>query len=119
AYSHFERLSALDDSFLEIENGTSHMHIGAVAVFEGGPLATPDGGVDIERGRAPMGAGLHPFPRFARPPHPPPAPPGVGGAGVGGRPPVQPGLPRAPYAPPAPGRRPAAQAARRAPDVPG
>src|SRR5262249_37310213 len=37
AYTHFERLSALDDSFLEIEDGNSHMHIGAVAVFEGGP----------------------------------------------------------------------------------
>ena len=28
AYSHFERLSALDDSFLVIEDGNSHMHIG-------------------------------------------------------------------------------------------
>src|SRR5678816_1864348 len=40
AYTHFERLSALDLSFLEIEDGASHMHIGAVAIFEGGPLMT-------------------------------------------------------------------------------
>ena len=64
AYTHFERLSALDDSFLEIEDGNSHMHIGAVAVFEGGPLATPEGGVDIERVRTLMEAGLHRFPRY-------------------------------------------------------
>jgi len=64
AYSHFERLSALDDSFLEIENGSSHMHIGSVAIFDGGPLATPEGGVDIERVRALMRAVLHRIPRY-------------------------------------------------------
>src|SRR5262245_6013254 len=64
AYTHFERLSALDDSFLEIEDGNSHMHIGAVAVFEPGPLAMPDGGIDIERVRALVEAGLHRFPRY-------------------------------------------------------
>ena len=64
AYTHFERLSALDDSFLEIEDGNSHMHIGAVAVFEGGSLAMPEGGVDIERVRTLMEAGLHRFPRY-------------------------------------------------------
>lgn len=63
-YSHFERLSALDDSFLELENGLSHMHIGAVAVFAGGPLAGPTGGVDIERVRAMMEAGMHRMPRY-------------------------------------------------------
>jgi WS/DGAT/MGAT family acyltransferase len=64
AYTHFERLSALDDSFLEIEDGSSHMHIGAVALFEGGSLATPQGGVDIERVRTLVEAGLHRFPRY-------------------------------------------------------
>lgn len=64
AYSHFERLSALDDSFLEIEDGASHMHIGAVAVFEPGPFATPDGGIDIDRVRALMRANLHRVPRY-------------------------------------------------------
>lgn len=64
AYTHFERLSALDDSFLEIENGKSHMHIGAVAIFEGGPLLSPDGGIDIDRVRALMEAGIHRIPRY-------------------------------------------------------
>src|SRR5215475_11069616 len=73
AYTHFERLSALDDSFLEIEDGNSHMHIGAVAVFEGGPLVTPDGGVDIDRVRTLMEAGLHRFPRYRQRLEPTPA----------------------------------------------
>jgi len=64
AYSHFERLSALDDSFLEIENGASHMHIGAVAIFETGPFGTPDGGIDVDRMRRLMQANLHRIPRY-------------------------------------------------------
>jgi len=64
AYTYFERLSALDDSFLELENGRTHMHIGAVAVFEGGPLVTPEGGVDIERVRRLMEAGIHRIQRY-------------------------------------------------------
>src|SRR5713101_706730 len=31
----FERLSSLDSLFLELEDRTAHMHVGAVAVFEG------------------------------------------------------------------------------------
>ena len=33
----FERLTALDSLFLELEDRTSHMHVGAVALFEGPP----------------------------------------------------------------------------------
>ena len=33
----FERLSTLDALFLELEDRTTHMHVGAVAVFEGEP----------------------------------------------------------------------------------
>jgi WS/DGAT/MGAT family acyltransferase len=64
AYTHFERLSALDASFLDLENGSSHMHIGAVAIFEGGPLLTSAGGVDIDRVRGLMAAGIHRIPRY-------------------------------------------------------
>jgi diacylglycerol O-acyltransferase len=32
---HMDRMSPLDASFLHIENGVSHMHIGSVAIFEG------------------------------------------------------------------------------------
>jgi len=33
----YERLSTLDSFFLEIEDRTAHMHVGAVAIFEGPP----------------------------------------------------------------------------------
>ena len=33
----YERLSTLDSLFLELENRTAHMHVGAVAVFQGPP----------------------------------------------------------------------------------
>jgi WS/DGAT/MGAT family acyltransferase len=64
AYSYFERLSALDNSFLAIEDGVSHMHIGAVAIFEGGAFTTADGGVDIERVRQMIRTDLHRIPRY-------------------------------------------------------
>jgi diacylglycerol O-acyltransferase len=60
AYSYYERLSALDTSFLEIEDENSPMHVGAVAVFGAGPLTGPRGGVDIERFRDFTESVLHP-----------------------------------------------------------
>ncbi len=35
---HWERLSALDASFLEIEDANSHMHVAAALLFDAGPL---------------------------------------------------------------------------------
>lgn len=49
SYTHYDRLSALDATFLEIESPSVHMHVGSVLVFEGGSLRTPDGGLDIDR----------------------------------------------------------------------
>lgn len=63
-YTHFERLSALDNSFLGIEDGVSHMHIGSVAIFDKGPFGTSDGGVDIEKIRSLMESELHRVPRY-------------------------------------------------------
>lgn len=48
-YVHYDRLSALDATFLALESPSVHMHVGAVHVFAGGPLLTGDGGIDIER----------------------------------------------------------------------
>jgi len=48
-YSHYERLSALDSVFLDIEERNAHMHIGSVALFDAKPLTTPEGGLDIDR----------------------------------------------------------------------
>ena len=47
-YSHYERLSAMDAVFLEIEDHNSHMHIGSVALFDARPLRGAAGGLDIE-----------------------------------------------------------------------
>jgi WS/DGAT/MGAT family acyltransferase len=49
AQSHYDRLSALDASFLEIEDHNCHMHIGSVGLYDAAPLTRPEGGLDIER----------------------------------------------------------------------
>ncbi|MBX3271656.1 MAG: wax ester/triacylglycerol synthase family O-acyltransferase [Sandaracinaceae bacterium] len=59
-----ERLSALDAAFLAAERGGAHMHIGALATFEGGPLVGPDGGVDFARVRAHVEGWLERLPRY-------------------------------------------------------
>lgn len=48
-YCHYDRLTALDSAFLDLEDGNAHMHIGAIALFEEGPLARKGGGIDFER----------------------------------------------------------------------
>ncbi len=64
SYAHAERLSALDASFLELEGTNAHMHIGSVAIFDAAPLAAPGGGIDIDRIRRLMEAGMHRIPRY-------------------------------------------------------
>ncbi len=61
---HSERLSALDSAFLAIEEGGAHMHIGALATLDAGPLATAEGGLDFERILAHVGNGLATVPRY-------------------------------------------------------
>ena len=60
----YERLSAMDASFLGIEDKSCHMHVGAVLMFDAAPLRTSDGGIDIERIRRAIHARLHLVPRF-------------------------------------------------------
>src|SRR6185369_4745623 len=62
--AYYERLSALDASFLGIEDGTCHMHVGGVMIFDAAPLRGSDGGIDIERIRKTIHARLHLVPRF-------------------------------------------------------
>jgi len=57
AQDHFDRLSAVDAAFLHQEGPTSHMHIGAVMLFEG-PPPDFDEFLDQIRGR------LHLVPRY-------------------------------------------------------
>jgi WS/DGAT/MGAT family acyltransferase len=55
--SHLDRLSATDATFLTQENASSHMHIGAVLVFEGPPPAYDEFAEHV-------GARLHLVPRY-------------------------------------------------------
>jgi diacylglycerol O-acyltransferase len=64
AYSHADRLSALDATFLEIETVNVHMHVGSVGIFEARPLQTQGGGLDMERIRSLSGPALRRSPRF-------------------------------------------------------
>jgi len=60
----YERFSAQDSSFLVFEDQNTHMHLGGIAIFDAGPLATPDGGVNIERIRRHVASRLHWIPRY-------------------------------------------------------
>lgn len=64
AYQPYERLSAVDATFLEIEDAHVHMHVGAVGVFEAAPLRREDGAIDIERIRRFTESALDQTPRF-------------------------------------------------------
>jgi WS/DGAT/MGAT family acyltransferase len=64
AYWHYERLSALDTLFLALEDPRVHMHVGAVATFEAGPLRGEDGALDIDRITTAIEASLATSPRF-------------------------------------------------------
>jgi len=64
SYTHYDRLSAVDTTFLELEDGSAHMHIGSVAEFEREPLVRPDGNLDIARLEHAVEVGLHRVPRY-------------------------------------------------------
>jgi len=65
AYTHYERLTALDATFLELESETVHMHVGAVALFDAAPLQAADhGGFDFELVRRGVESALALTPRF-------------------------------------------------------
>ncbi|MCP4035931.1 MAG: wax ester/triacylglycerol synthase family O-acyltransferase, partial [bacterium] len=64
AYSYYDRLSAVDTMFLEIEDHNVHMHVAAVALFENGPLANPDGTLAFDRIRTSIDGALEKSVRF-------------------------------------------------------
>lgn len=49
SHTYYERLSALDASFLGFEQRNAHWHEAAVLVFDAGPLRTKDGGLDFDK----------------------------------------------------------------------
>jgi WS/DGAT/MGAT family acyltransferase len=69
AYTHYDRLTALDASFLELESESVHMHVGSLGLFDPGPLRAEgrsgeSGGVDFDRIVELTEAGLLRAPRF-------------------------------------------------------
>jgi diacylglycerol O-acyltransferase / wax synthase len=62
--SFYERLSALDQSFLAFETPNAYMHVALTAIFEPGSLSTPQGGVDVGRIRQHIAARLRFIPRY-------------------------------------------------------
>jgi diacylglycerol O-acyltransferase len=61
---HYERLTALDALFLDIEDPNVHMHVGVVLLFDARPLRAPHGGLDMERIRAYYESRLELMPRY-------------------------------------------------------
>jgi diacylglycerol O-acyltransferase / wax synthase len=61
---HYERLSHLDKSFLALETRALHFHVGAVAIFDAGSFATPEGGIDIGLMRDFVESKLYLVPRY-------------------------------------------------------
>ncbi|MGB9338684.1 MAG: wax ester/triacylglycerol synthase domain-containing protein, partial [Polyangiales bacterium] len=59
-----ERLSALDATFLEVENENAPMHVGATLLFDAKPLTLEHGGLDIERVTRYTLAALDSIPRY-------------------------------------------------------
>jgi WS/DGAT/MGAT family acyltransferase len=64
SYSHSDRLSALDSTFLALESPRVHMHVGSVAIFDGAALLAEDGSLDFERIRGLSEPTLRRSPRF-------------------------------------------------------
>lgn len=60
----YERLSALDAIFLDLESETVPMHVGAALLFDAKPLTLPNGGLDIDRIRNYTLAALESIPRY-------------------------------------------------------
>jgi WS/DGAT/MGAT family acyltransferase len=64
AKTHYERLSALDAHFLDLDDEGVHMHVAVVLVCDARPLTQDDGRLDIDRIRSFVGSQLHAIPRY-------------------------------------------------------
>jgi WS/DGAT/MGAT family acyltransferase len=60
----YERLSAQDNDFLLWETPSLPMHGSGLQIFEAGPLATPEGGIDFEAVQGAFASVLHRVPRY-------------------------------------------------------
>ncbi len=62
----YDRLSALDASFLHLERLETPMHVGAVSIFEGAPFFDDSGRFRLAETRRLVGSRLHLIPRFRK-----------------------------------------------------
>jgi len=62
--THYERLSAQDNSFLLFESHDIHMHVASTLVFDAGPLRGEAGGIDVDAVRNTLLAGIEHIPRY-------------------------------------------------------
>jgi diacylglycerol O-acyltransferase len=66
AVADYDRLAALDASFLHLERIETPMHVGALSVFEGAPFFDETGRFRLADARALVASRLHLIPRFRR-----------------------------------------------------
>src|SRR5687768_2950763 len=64
--SRYDRLSALDSSFLHLERLETPMHVGAMTVFEGSPFYDADGHFRLGDVRELVASRLHLVPRYRK-----------------------------------------------------
>jgi len=62
--SNYDRLSALDNSFLLFEKSTAYTHVASTQIFDAGSLRLEDGGIDFDGIRKAHAAVLHRIPRY-------------------------------------------------------
>jgi WS/DGAT/MGAT family acyltransferase len=60
----YERLSYEDNAFLRMETPNLPMHVAGTQIFRAGPLASPDGGIDVASIRRLTESVLHRVPRY-------------------------------------------------------
>jgi diacylglycerol O-acyltransferase len=60
----YDRLTALDTSFLLLEHQTAYMHVASTMTFASGPLQHEDGGVDADSIKRLVASKLHLIPRY-------------------------------------------------------
>lgn len=60
----YERLTALDSSFLLLESPHTPLHVASTIRLEAGPLRTPEGGIDAEAIKQLVASQLHRIPRY-------------------------------------------------------
>jgi diacylglycerol O-acyltransferase / wax synthase len=64
AHYAYERLTALDNSFLILEGPNAYMHVASTMIFDAGRLRREDGGIDADALKERIGASLHRIPRY-------------------------------------------------------